>query len=508
MSRNRSKPPEPKPPRDAGDAGDAAPPNSTRDALMHLGQRGVTLFHDKDGRGYAEVETPGGPTTMRLRSRAFRRWLSARCFRETRRAPRDGDVRDVAETLHGLAQQGPLEPVFIRVGPIGDSVYIDLADSEGRAVHVFPGGWKIVSRAPVHFWRPEGTEPLPLPVGGGSVDEVREFVNVASIAEGRLLVAWMLYALRGAPPFPILGLHGEQGTGKTTAARVVGRLTDPRATQLRAFPRDERELYIAATRAHVLSFDNLSGLRPWEANALCRLATGGTYTARLLYEDDEELILDAIRPIVLTGIEEISGYPDLLDRSIVLVLRPISERSRRPDSEFWQRFDEAKPRLFGALLDALAGALPLLPDVNPGRLPRMAEFAQFAFAVEKALGWPVGSILKAYRQNIRGARLAVVSADPVFEAVSRLLDETPAWEGTATEADQALRVLAGDAARPWRGWPGDARALSHRLRMLAPALREAGIDFHVGSGRKRRTLYLRRKRHQRHQRHLDIVGGS
>jgi putative DNA primase/helicase len=51
---------------------------------------------------------------------------------------------------------------------------------------------------------------------------------------------------------------------------------------LRALPRSERDLAIATGNAWVLAFDNLSGIRDWLSDALCRLATGGGFATRQL----------------------------------------------------------------------------------------------------------------------------------------------------------------------------------------------------------------------------------
>jgi hypothetical protein len=42
----------------------------------------------------------------------------------------------------------------------------------------------------------------------------------------------------------------------------------------RAIPQG-RDLFIAATNGHLLTFDNVSGLPAWISDTLCRLATGG-----------------------------------------------------------------------------------------------------------------------------------------------------------------------------------------------------------------------------------------
>jgi hypothetical protein len=57
-------------------------------------------------------------------------------------------------------------------------------------------------------------------------------------------------------------------------------------------------------------------------------------------------------------------------------------------------FEPARPRILGALLDALAEGLRELPRVRLVRLPRMADFALWATACETAL-WPAGSFARA-----------------------------------------------------------------------------------------------------------------
>ena len=86
------------------------------------------------------------------------------------------------------------------------------------------------------------------------------------------------------------------------------------------------------------------------------------------------MLFAAARPIILNGIEEVITRPDLADRAILLMLAPIAERQRRPETALWQEFELARPHILGALLDAAAHGLPMLPHVRPRLLPRMADF--------------------------------------------------------------------------------------------------------------------------------------
>ena len=114
---------------------------------------------------------------------------------------------------------------------------------------------------------------------------------------------------------------------------------------------------IAANNGYLLAFDNLSGLPHWLSDGLCRLATGGSFAVRQLYTDDEEMLFEAARPILLNGIEEVVSRPDLGDRAIFLTLAPIGEVQRRPESELWREFEVARPCILGALLDAVVHGL-------------------------------------------------------------------------------------------------------------------------------------------------------
>src|SRR5256886_5689169 len=118
---------------------------------------------------------------------------------------------------------------------------------------------------------------LPVPLPGGALDDLRPFLNVADDGDYRLLVTWLLAALRPRGPYPVLVLHGEQGSAKSTTARVLRMLIDPNGAPLRAEPHDDRDLMIAATNGWIVALDNLSHLPPWLSDALCRLATGGAF---------------------------------------------------------------------------------------------------------------------------------------------------------------------------------------------------------------------------------------
>src|SRR5260221_13177262 len=222
-----------------------------------------------------------------------------------------------------------------------------------RAVEIDPTGWRVNDIPPVRFRRAAGMQPLPMPVPGGSVETLRSFLNVKSGSHFILVVAWALAVLRNRGPYPVMALSGEHGSAKSTFTAILRAVLDPNTAPLRALPREDRDLFIAASNGHVLAFDNVSGLPAWISDTICRLATGGGFAVRQNYTDQDEVLFNATRPVILNGIEDVVDRPDLADRTVFLTLEPIPEERRRPEAELWAPFETVRPRILGALLDTV-----------------------------------------------------------------------------------------------------------------------------------------------------------
>ena len=305
-----------------------------------------------------------------MKSKGFRRWLRRAFYVNEQKSPSAEAMQQAIATLEAIGVfDSARRRVFLRVGKADQRLYIDLANDAWRAVEVDASGWRIVSDPSVRFRRGESMQALPDPVAGdraNALAALRKFCNVRRESDFLLVVAWLLAALRPEGPYPVLVLGGEQGTAKSTLCRLLRSLVDPSSMPLRSPPRNDRDVFIATRRAHVLAFDNVSGLPPWLSDALCRLATGGGYATRTLYTDDDETILDATRPIIVNGIGEIVTRADLADRAIHLTLEPIPETRRRLESDLLTDFEAWRPRILSALLDATSEGVRRLPTVRPG----------------------------------------------------------------------------------------------------------------------------------------------
>ncbi|HLW61185.1 MAG TPA: hypothetical protein VKV57_14880 [bacterium] len=400
---------------------------------------------------------------------------------------------DAVGTLEARAWvDGPERLVYTRVGEHGGAVYVDLVNGGWETVEITSTDWRVVPDPPVMFRRARGMRALATPVPGGSLNALRQFVNVADDRNWMLIVGWLLGAAWPSGPYPILVLHGEQGSAKSTTARVLRALLDPNAVPLRSESREDRDLMIAATNSWIVNLDNLSRLSGRMSDALCRLATGGGFATRELYTDAEEALFEAQRPVILNGIEELATRSDLLDRSIIVYLPTIPDERRRAETEFWREFEAARPSIQGALYDAVSATLRALPGVALEAMPRMADFACRVVAAEPALGWPTGAFLAAYAENREAANELPLEASPVAEAMRTFAEQQSEWAGTATELLERLQKLVDEAVTRQKGWPKAAHALSNTLGRLAPNLRAVGVSVAFSRAARRRSITVRK----------------
>ena len=463
------------------------------DVAVELGST-AELFHD-GFTAYARIEVNGHNEVWKLRGREFKTWLRRQFYQATATAIGSQALEDALGVLEGKGLfEGPEITTHVRIAGDDSIVYLDLGDDTWRVVRISAAGWEIMEDSPVRFRRPPGMLALPMPVSGGGIEVLLDaFLNMAA-DDRKLFAACLVNAFRPRGPYPVLCLHGEQGSAKSTAARIFRSLIDPNTAALRSTPREERDLLIAGTNGWVVAFDNLSHLPTWVSDALCRIATGSGFGVRQLYADDAEILFQVQRPVVLNGIEDLAARGDLLDRSVLVYLPAIPEDRRLPERNFNSQFEEARPRILGALLDVVSGAIRNLGTADLSSVPRMADFAEWVCAAESALGWEPGTFLEIYRANRADANSLALEATPIVPALTKLLEEQDGrWSGTATDLHEALSALVSEKVQRSKAFPKSGRSTSASLKRLAPNLRVVGIWVDWERSSTARVIRLKRE---------------
>lgn len=464
------------------DGGKGQKPGQTEWVLQKLeaGEAGeMSLYQAPDCTTYIRLTAEDASRTWPIRSAAFRQFLRSFFYARRQKAIREEDLKRIIEQLDSNAAcDGSHQEAYLRVAPGPDGeVYIDLHREDWSIAKVTADGWEVVTNAPVLFRRGRNSLAMPEPERQGRLDVLRNYLNVDD-DQWILLASCLVSYFSPYGPYPVISISGEQGSGKSTACRIIKLLVDPAAAELYSMPTRDRDIMTAAQNNWLLAYENLSNLPPAFSDIFCILSTGGGFSTRELYTDMEERVIKAQRPIVINGIPDIVTRPDLLGRSVPLQLSPIL--TYRTESEFRRKFEADLPAALGGLLDAVSCALQNLETTPVDRTARMADFAQWAAAASHQLGWTPEIFYATYAENRENAEDSILESSPVamaIEAFAKSLDED-GWTGTMSDLFERV------APQPIpREWPKNPRGLSSVLRRYAPVLRGRGVtvDTHKGT---------------------------
>src|SRR5208283_4861962 len=106
---------------------------------------------------------------------------------------------------------------------------------------------------------------------------------------------------------------------------------------------------------------------------------------------------------ILNGINLPANAPDVLDRSIIIRLDQLTAQERAlfgGREERMRRFQEARSRIFGGILNVLSSAMRIRPTVKLEKLHRMDEWELWGCAIAQSLGISQEAFLHSYQANM------------------------------------------------------------------------------------------------------------
>lgn len=425
----------------------------------------------------------------------FRGWFTAYCVEQHEFVP-GGDFVAATQAYfaHWAKTSGTKLKDFIRVGGKVGDLYLDIGNDGNDCWHISKDGIKRVKGGPSHIRMVRGAGMLPLvePDLSCPASELpkmlRKFIG-ADDDTLMLLTAWLLGCLRPEGPYPVLTISGEQGSGKSTILRLIRRIFDPHALDMRTPPEDQRDLQAMVRNSFILAFDNVSFVSNKMSDALCVISTGtGAQGGRALYTNAEESAVRVCRPVAMNGIPDVVERGDLADRSIHVHLPRIDPTDRRDDHEFWEMFNQEHAKLLGALMNAALIATQNYAKVKLAEKPRMSAFAVWVVAAEKAMGWPEGKLMAVYQSNRSAAEQHLMEFNGMASALLRMMDKQTEFSGTYSDLIGQLEMHVG----PREVLPKSSHGFAAELRRIRPALERQGLKFFSGGrsgtfGQKGRT---------------------
>lgn len=465
----------------------------TGQCLDAIQQEGVELFHDDYQRPCITFSSGAkGQHTYYLTSRSAQLKLTEIIYKKLGRTVTAQTFKEVLSALQAVAIfDGEKKKVHLRIARHGNTVVLNLANEQGQVVVIDKDGARITTDSPVAFINSPNMAPIPAPQDddGTAILEFQKLFNLRDDLFHRI-IAFMINVMKPEGPYLMLMVEGEQGSGKSELSRTIKMLVDPSHAAKLRMPSNERDLMIIAKDAHLMVFDNISGLKRDMSDSFCSLLTGGGYGARKLYTDDELQIFFETRPLLINGITDIANRPDLLERSLSLRLPTMPEGQRKTEEELRRRLEELRPEILGFLCKALSCALRNFDNVETPTSVRMADAAKWLVAAEPALGVPEGTMLNVIISSQNDIVIESMYKNSLAIALINCI-ETNAFEGHVAELFTIIQEY-----REKTDWtfPKTASHLSNNLRQLRPALEKIGVIVEFGvRDRKGQTVRVWRR---------------
>jgi hypothetical protein len=401
--------------KNAGYAGPLPFTQRDRDRLAVLERiADVPTIRSREGETFAEIAPR---LYVEVTSKAFESHLRRVAWEDSTML--SGEiVQQIQATLDALpANRADMHLRFAKT----DLCYFHLGDEEATVIEIDANGWRVAEEPPVRFRQGDGNLPLPMPMEG-THEELRSFFNVDDENLPFLLAFIVSCFLRPGRAMPIAVLTGPAGSAKSTLLEFIVSLIDPKIGVKAGLPKKEDDLVVAAHNGAIVSYDNASTLARL-SDELCRLATGGGLRKRTLYTDNEVTAIDVIRPIIISGIDPTVYAQDLIERLLVIELTPPDRYI--DDEDLGHKFEEARPRLLGFLLNLVSRVMPLLDNIEVGEV-RMAGFARIGEAVSRVLGWQAGWFAAQYKAMIEVQADEAADSDCALSASSLPTHPPPA----------------------------------------------------------------------------------
>ncbi len=455
----------------------------------------MELFTSETDEAFVQIPVDDHLETWPVARRQLRRWLSREFRRREGKPPSHQAISDALLNVEGLCAEGPVHELHNRMAWHDGTLYYDLADRRWRAVQITKEGWQIVDKPPTFFRRYEHQLPQVVPVQGGTVAALLDFLNLPSESDELLLQVYLVSCFVPDIPRPILVVVGPQGSAKSSFCRILRTIIDPSATATLSFPRDQAELVQQLQHNTVGYFDNVTTMPAWLSDTLCRASTGEGFTKRRLYTDDEDVIYAYKRIVGVNGITNPATRPDFLDRAIIFNLERMADTRRRTERKLDADFSRQRPAILGACFDALSHAIKKHPTIHLPELPRMADFATWGVCIAEGLGYTQHDFLSLYRGHISDLNTLAIEGQPFIQAVIELVNSsTNGWRGTASQLLQEATRAAEREGIDTRSkaWPRGARWASTRLDEGKANLQQTGIEIDRVTEQGRRLIILRK----------------
>ncbi|MGD1838154.1 MAG: hypothetical protein ACPKPY_08870, partial [Nitrososphaeraceae archaeon] len=412
--------------------------NKETDLITIVKQSIVELFIDEYKIPHVAIKINDHTEIISLNNRRFKYLLFKICNDYTKK-PNTEKIESILNVLKAEAEFSEnIKKLNVRVAKTDDfSIYYDLTNSKWESIKITTEGWEVDKKTPVLFKRYNNQQQQEIPAVYHKDDIFDRFIDLLNVKDEKnklLLKCYMISLFIPELSKPILILHGEQGSAKSTLQELIKMLVDPSVLRTLIFPKDINELIQKLAHNYIAYFDNISNIQYWISDVLCRAVTGSGFSKRELYTDDDDIIYTFKRCTGINGINLGTLKADLLDRSIIIQLERIPKERRKKIAEIWNKFNDLKSELLGYIFHILVKVLQVKKQGGitlPDGFNRMADFEEFGEIISRCMGNEENRFLQAYQDNIGIQIDEAIDANPLSTVILQFMNERNCWEGTA-----------------------------------------------------------------------------
>lgn len=464
---------------DTVSAGDFKNETQAETIIRLVEEKGTVLFHDTAKDPYAAIMMDGHREVWAIDNGDFNIWLNSLYYSAEKRPAKKDSLSQAKEVLKAKAvfENTKAIPLDTRVMQSDNAFWYNLSNDNWSAVKITNEGWTTVDNPPILFRRFRHQNSQVHPSADGDIKRILKYINLQE--NHTLFLCWLVCCFVPNIPHAMPIFFGEKGAAKTTACTLLKKLIDPSALETLTIQRNPRSLAVNLQQHWFLPFDNVSRIDEETSDTLCRAITGGGIQQRKLFTDSDDYIFTFQKCLALNGINNVANRPDLLDRAILIELCRIKESNRRELTDLMADFEKDLPCILGGIFDTLSKAMRIYPTVKLDKLPRMADFARWGYAVGEALGGLGSEFLEQYHANQGKRNIEILNADIVATLAVAFMKDKPEWSGLISELYHQLSEMASRYGINNKGkeFPPAPNVLSRRLNGLKSNLQEAGISF-------------------------------
>ena len=458
------------------------------------------LFVDKYRNAHAVILVKDHLETLQLKSSRFRNYLASEVYTQSATVLDSQTLKDIIGILSAKAEFDSGDPIKLNLriaqGISKSTWYYDLTNKNWEFVEITGNGWKVVKNQDANlvlFHRYSNQLAQVYPVAEYDANIFDRFIDLVlndsnvkdkdKLDEYKILLkCYIVCSFIPDIPKAILMPHGSQGAAKTTLMELVKMVIDPSVIQTLSFPSDISEFIQQLSHNQVAFYDNISIIKDFQSDQICRAVSGSGSSKRVLYSDDDDFIRTLMRCIGLNGINLAATKPDLLDRSIFFELSRIPEDRRQYIKKVKQKFELMRPQILGYILDVLVRVMAWIEKngmLELDRLPRMADWAGYCEIIARCMSLPVGKFIEAYKNNAKIQVEQVMETSEVAICLTYLMETELRFEGTATQLKKKLEDIAPLAGIDIKSnyFPKRPNHLVGMINMIKHTLKEAGIEI-------------------------------